>query len=352
MLPTLDQLKSISKAKKLSVSAISNANSILVALDQYGPKFGMDLPHRLAHYLSQLCHEDGGFVYDKEIWGNTPAQKRYDTRTDLGNTKEADGDGKLYMGRSGIQLTGKANYMAFTKWVRVFIPEAPDFVAHPDLINTDPYEGLVPIWFWSVGNQTGESLNKYADNNDLEMITRKINGGLNGLEDRLDYYSRVSLVLLDYDIHDMDIAVRKFQGKYGLEVDGSDGPQTRAKLHEVLAFRAKDLIAASPEINVKAAPVTQVQEVPVTPKNVDKPAPDYAKIVVAGVSAAGASPIAKPALDIFGGLTPTVQIVLVCVAVGILAWLFVGRNLLSNRAKTIQSGIVERAADGLPNKSA
>lgn len=352
MVPTIDQLRAISKATKWTAAILSNANSIKVALDLYGVKFGLDLPHRQTHFISQLCHENGGFRYDKEIWGNTPAQKRYDTRKDLGNTPAVDGDGKLYMGRSGIQLTGKANYQAFTKWVKAFVPEAPDFVKHPDLLNTDPYEGLVPIWYWSEGNPTGQSLNRYADNNDLEMITRKINGGLNGLQDRLDYYTRAALVFLDYSIVDMDVAIRKFQGKYGLEVDGTDGPQTRAKLHEVLAYRAKAIIAASPEINVKAAPVTQVKEVAVTPKNIEKPATDYAKIIVGGAAAVGASPVAEPALNVFGGLTPMVQIVLVLVVVGILAWLFIGRGLMASRSKDIKDNIAERTADGLPNKSA
>nr|WP_234836858.1 hypothetical protein [Sinorhizobium meliloti] len=71
---------------------------MLVALDRYGDRFGMDRPHRLAQYFAQLMYESGDFRYDLEFWGPTPTQQRYDTRTDLGNTLEKDGDGYLYRG--------------------------------------------------------------------------------------------------------------------------------------------------------------------------------------------------------------------------------------------------------------
>ena len=65
----------------------SNARSVIVSLERFGSKVGLDQPHRYVHYFAQLMHESGAFRYDKEIWGPTPAQKRYDTRTDLGNTR-------------------------------------------------------------------------------------------------------------------------------------------------------------------------------------------------------------------------------------------------------------------------
>ncbi|WP_245440603.1 hypothetical protein [Neorhizobium sp. T25_13] len=73
----------------------SNVNSVLVALDKFGLGLGLNRPHRVAHYLAQLMHESGAFRFDQEIWGPTAAQARYDTRTDLGNTPAADGDGYL-----------------------------------------------------------------------------------------------------------------------------------------------------------------------------------------------------------------------------------------------------------------
>lgn len=243
MLPTEEQLKKISKLTKFTPKILANIQSIVKGLEVYGKEAGLDRLHTLAKYLGQLSHESGSFKYDKEIWGNTPAQLRYDTRTDLGNTPEKDGDGKLYMGRAGIQLTGKANYAAFTKWVKENIDKnAPDFVKNPDLINTDPWEGLVPIWYWSKGNPTGKSLNIYADKNNDEMITRRINGGLNGFADRINYTVRASLVLLGYE----PTAVKEFQQvafpNEPDEWDNIPGPKTRDKLHQFLLNEKKEQV--------------------------------------------------------------------------------------------------------------
>lgn len=96
--------------------------------------FGLDRLHRLVQFLAQLMHESGDFRYDREIWGPTPAQERYDTRADLGNTPQVDGDGKKYMGRTAMQLTGKANYTSFHEWCEGKGLNPPDFVAKPDLV--------------------------------------------------------------------------------------------------------------------------------------------------------------------------------------------------------------------------
>src|SRR5690606_23137462 len=111
--------------------------------------------------------------YDQEVWGPTPAQKRYDNRTDLGNTPETDGDGERYKGRTAGQITGKYNYTKFRDWCRAKGLNPPDFVAYPEKLNTDPWEGLGFIWYWETGNPTGKSLNRFADTNDIETITKR-----------------------------------------------------------------------------------------------------------------------------------------------------------------------------------
>lgn len=242
----------------------ANMRSVVVALDQHGARLGLDQPHRLVQDLAQLAHESAWFRYDREIWGPTAAQKRYDTRTDLGNTAAVDGDGKLYMGRTGIQITGKANYTAFRDWCRKLGLNPPDFVAQPDLVNTDPWEGLGPLWYWDAGNPTGKSLNRYADQGDVENITRKVNGGLNGYDDRLDCLTRLSLVRLGYKPTD----VRSFQKDTGLLVDGSSGPKTRAALHQALV---KLTAAPARAQAVQAAPVVEEKAVAVAPAAIDKP---------------------------------------------------------------------------------
>lgn len=259
----MDTLEIIARAAKRAPNP-ANARSVVVALDRHGRQFGLDQPHRLAQYLAQLMHESAEFRYDREIWGPTPAQKRYDTRADLGNTPERDGDGELYKGRAGIQITGRANYRAFTDWCRRRKLNPPDFVADPDKVNTDPWEGLAPLWYWDSGNPTGKSLNRYADQGDVENITLKINGGRNGLSDRLDYVTRVSLVMLGHGPKD----IGAFQAKAGLVVDGADGPKTRAALHQALVALTS---RAERSGEVKAAPVVEEKPVAVAPEAIDRP---------------------------------------------------------------------------------
>ena len=223
---TMATLQQIVGTIKAGSKQESNALSMLDGLDAGGFEAGLNKPHRLAKYLGQIILESGRFVYDREIWGNTAAQQRYDIRTDLGNTPERDGDGYKYRGRTPIQITGKSNYRQFTAWCRKWIdPNAPDFVAVPDAANTDPWEGLGPIWYWST-----RKLNKWADQNNVREITRRINGGYNHLAERQKWTDRASLVLLGYGSQD----VRAFQAAAGIAVDGAIGPQTRAKMHEAL----------------------------------------------------------------------------------------------------------------------
>lgn len=246
----------------------SNLNSVMTALDRFGAAAGLDLPHRTVQFLAQLLHESGSFRHDRELWGPTPAQKRYDTRTDLGNTPEADGDGYKNRGRGPIQLTGGYNIRAFHAWCKAKGLNPPDFVSNPDLINTDPWEGLSAIWYWDEGNPDRRSLNRYADRNDPEMITRRINGGLNGYPDRLDFYTRLGVIVLGYRLDDL----RSFQGaaraagKYAGALDGLDGPQTRAAIHLMLVDLAPGKVPA-----VKPSPVTEEKPVAVTPPSLDAP---------------------------------------------------------------------------------
>lgn len=207
-------------------TANDNMASTIAGLELAGIGAGLNRPHRLAQYLAQLAHESGGWRYDREIWGPTAAQKRYEGRKDLGNTQP--GDGSLFRGRGPIQITGRANTTAFRDWARKLDPTAPDFARNPDLINTDPWEGLGPIWYWDT-----RQLNRYADHGDLLTITKRINGGTNGLADRQTQYTRAGLVLLGYAPAD----VRAFQRSHGLTVDGKAGPATRAAIHAELLKR-------------------------------------------------------------------------------------------------------------------
>lgn len=204
----------------------ANMTSVIAGLEARARKNGMNHPARLAHYISQLSHESCDFRYDREIWGPTPAQKRYDTRTDLGNTPALDGDGALFSGRTAGQITGHANYRKFLDWCRVQFSNVPDFERYPDLLNTDPWEGLGPIWFWET-----HALNAAADTGSVRVVTRIINGGYNGLEDRTVRYVRTALAMLGFAPTD----IRGYQSSRGLLVDGDAGRITQARLHVDLA---------------------------------------------------------------------------------------------------------------------
>ena len=104
----------------------------------------------LACWLAQLGHESGRLKYSKEIWGNTKAQRRYEGRRDLGNTVK--GDGKRFMGRGPIQMTGRANYRKVTQWIRKVVPDAPDFEANPHLLELPRWGTLAAGAFWKWNN--------------------------------------------------------------------------------------------------------------------------------------------------------------------------------------------------------
>lgn len=216
-----------------SVPNTANLHSVVQGLLTFGKPAGLLAPHRLYIYLGELMHESGVFRYDKEIWGPTPAQKRYEGRKDLGNTEK--GDGKKFMGRTAIQITGRGNTDRFHTWCLQKAPlgiEVPNFIDLPELMNTDPWEGAGPIWYWDEGNPTNDSLNKYADTGNVWMVTQRINGGQNGAPSRWENIIRSGLVLASYDKND----IRGFQRDHGLKDDGLPGNMTRAKLHEVLKF--------------------------------------------------------------------------------------------------------------------
>ncbi|MFT6659328.1 glycoside hydrolase family 19 protein [Maritalea sp.] len=318
------------KAIALGPTDMSNIHSIVDATNKYGSEFGMLVPHRLAHFIAQLGGESAGFRYDREIWGPTAAQRRYDVRTDLGNTPERDGDGKKNAGRGPIQVTGGYNIGEFFKWCNAKGFNPPNFVDNPDLINTDPWEGLSAIWYWETRN-----LNKWADQNDIETIRKRVNGGLNGYDLVLTYYTRAGLVLLGRNIgktsKTFENAVRKFQeqakadGTYKGEVDGDDGPKTRAALHTAL-------VAIGKAKGTQAAPVVvdKPVNVPVEPKGVTKPGKDIWTLVVTFVAGTFAT---------FANLALPMQIAIFAFFVVGLILIATGRWNLAKSAKEIKAAI-------------
>lgn len=140
--------------------------------------YRIDTPKRLAAFLAQLAHESGAFRRTREIWGPTPAQLRYEGRADLGNTQP--GDGQRYCGRGLIQTTGRYNYRDLTRRLRARGIDCPDFEALPEALEQPYWAAMSAADYWDSRN-----LNELADRDDFAGITKKINGGFNGQDDRL-----------------------------------------------------------------------------------------------------------------------------------------------------------------------
>lgn len=135
-------------------------------------------PLRAAHWCAQIGHESVGLVYMEEI----ASGDAYEWRTDLGNTQP--GDGRRFKGSGPIQLTGRHNFTLFSEWcfAKRYTTSPREFVDHPERVRNEPRFGfLAASWYWTVARP---NLNAQADRDDLDAVTRSINGGLNGIDDR------------------------------------------------------------------------------------------------------------------------------------------------------------------------
>jgi putative chitinase len=182
------------------------------ALSKLLPDYEINTPKRIAAFIAQCSHESGGFTALKENLNYKPATLRklfakyfptdalaeeycakpnkqesiasriYASR--MGNGDEASGDGYKYCGRGLIQLTGKSNYVAFADSLEISPEEASEYLA--------TFEGAAQsaCWFWETNN-----LNQWADKGDILTLTKRINGGTIGLEDRIKHYEHALHVL-------------------------------------------------------------------------------------------------------------------------------------------------------------
>lgn len=178
------------------------------ALSEALPDYDINTPPRIAAFVAQCAHESGNFTAIKEnlnyraetlskVWPRlfpadvaaqyahnqeAIANRAYANR--MGNGDESSGDGFRFCGRGLIQLTGKSNYQAFADSVQMDINDVPEYLA--------TFEGAVQsaCWFWE-----NNKLNSWADQGDIEKITRIINGGTLGLEDRTARYQHALQVM-------------------------------------------------------------------------------------------------------------------------------------------------------------
>jgi putative chitinase len=167
---------------KSTGARIDRAGEWLAYIESAMQEFGIDTRLRKAMFLAQIGHESGGLHYMVEIWGNTAAQQRYEGRKDLGNTQS--GDGFKYRGRSPIQITGRSNYTKVTYALGV------DFLKTPELLELPEHGARAAAWWWQ-----DHKLNRFADADDCTGCTRVINGGYNGLDQRLKLYAAAKLAI-------------------------------------------------------------------------------------------------------------------------------------------------------------
>jgi putative chitinase len=182
------------------------------SLCQILPTYEINTPERVAAFVAQCAHESGNFKFLKENlnykaaslrkvfpkyfpddaiandYANRPnkqeaiANRIYANR--MGNGDEASGDGFRYLGRGLIQLTGKNNYTIFAASIETPVEEIPEYL--------QTFEGAVQsaCWFWEQNN-----LNQWADAKDILTLTKRINGGTIGLEDRKKHFAHALHVL-------------------------------------------------------------------------------------------------------------------------------------------------------------
>ncbi|NWE16999.1 glycoside hydrolase family 19 protein [Pseudomonas yamanorum] len=182
MLITLPQLIQVMPGARL------RAGIFLASLNEAITLYQITTPKRIAAFLAQIGHESGELRYVREL-GSDQYLSKYDTGTlaaRLGNTPEADGDGQKYRGRGLIQITGRRNYLACSQ--ALFGDER--LLQQPELLEQPQWACESAAWFWQ-----SNGLNELADNDQFTTITRRINGGLNGLDNRLQLWARAKAVL-------------------------------------------------------------------------------------------------------------------------------------------------------------
>ncbi|MCW8277547.1 glycoside hydrolase family 19 protein [Pseudomonas sp. PCH199] len=174
--------------RKIFPDARSQAGVFISVLNDSMANRAINTPMRIAAFLAQVGHESGQLRYVREL-GSDQYVSKYDTGTlaaRLGNTPEPDGDGQRYRGRGLIQVTGRHNYRQCS--LGLFGDER--LLESPELLEQPQWAAESAAWFWECNG-----LNELADRDQFNSITRRINGGLNGLQDRLQLWARARAVL-------------------------------------------------------------------------------------------------------------------------------------------------------------
>lgn len=163
------------RSLRLVVPGLTTGEAKQLARDlaQAMVEHGITNRRRAAMFIAQTAHESVGYRFTEEIASGA----EYEGRKDLGNTHP--GDGVRFKGRGFIQITGRNNYAAISRAFGV------DFLAHPERLGEGRFAAKSAAWWWEA-----HGLNELADSRDFIAVTKRINGGINGLASRQSYYRR------------------------------------------------------------------------------------------------------------------------------------------------------------------
>lgn len=164
-----------------AIMAVNNERAEMFAphLNAAMNKWGMDNAKRQCSFLAQVGHESGRLRYVRELASGAA----YEGRKDLGNIEP--GDGVKFRGRGLLQITGRTNYIACGKALGL------DLINHPELLEKPEHACDSAGWFWKT-----HGLNELSDTGDQIRVTRRINGGTNGLSERLSLYAAAQKVIV------------------------------------------------------------------------------------------------------------------------------------------------------------
>lgn len=241
---TLDQLRRFARTGRPDILAAVAAGEAVLQ------RYDITTPGRLCHFMAQIAHESDGFRTTEEYASGAA----YEGRKDLGNVRK--GDGTRFKGRGLIQLTGRANYRVYGERLGVDLEARPQRAAAPD------FSLVIACEYWK-----DKGLNAFADRDDIVGITKRINGGTNGLSDRKAKLAAAKaiwgsesvpqpddgadvkvlqqdLAALGYDLETDGLlgkktqaAVKDVQRRAGIKVDGIAGPATREAIKRLMAAR-------------------------------------------------------------------------------------------------------------------
>lgn len=174
-------LISVAQLAQIARRAESHVQPFWEVFVQNAAEYEIKSPLEAAHFWAQALHETNALRWLTEL-GNTNYFRKYDGRRDLGNTQP--GDGPRFRGRGIFQYTGRANYTELSKALKI------DFVGNPELLTQSPHHVTSALHYWR-----SRDLGRWARADDLRQVTRRINGGFNGLSDRQNYLTRAKQVL-------------------------------------------------------------------------------------------------------------------------------------------------------------